>query len=676
MKHKIAMVLLSGLVALSFVSCDGVTMDPVSNTIESDAVDSSTVLKETASNESVTEELSNALDQTAIEANFDALEKKEEADQELTGIDVSAHQKYYLLEMDDNYFSYHTINDSPLPYYIVDEKGQEVIKIEPDLLIEKAKEQGIDLTYALPKCAGDGVLYMLSYKETETVPEEKFYAINLENFDICLLWEKEEKFDSFEYADYYDGKVYMAYSHDSERSSYAENIYTKNDNTFEFDTETRTYDELFKETNVIHLVPANTRREVDFGYLTIGVSLERFGYVLAEETDSLKMIFKDGTAKKLDAFDGKDVQVKDYDQNYIIFKEKDENGRNLTFCYSIEDQTIKIIDDVDSDYYSSKCFKDGKLYNVTGEGHQGVTERENCHQTDVKDGLDNVIYSEEYFPGLIYTCGWHGWRFFDDTIYYIGKRGINYEWIGFDLNAKKSFDTGLVLREIDAYKYGTVETIFHEERCPDCDGLLREDNVEVFKIDDKYCACATKLNEEIQRILYTEADNNRSITLNSNCNEHNTYSRDYMIGHSCELEDISIINKKYLTIRTYESWYGGLADNKSKINYKNYLLSLETGKEIPFEQLYDKSEEEFKTLVANKVKEDFLGETDWSIPYRVRNADSAYKEAYDTMSSENYFVEYLEDGINVVFPYGTITCGQKNKNIFISYMELLGRDEL
>lgn len=109
-----------------------------------------------------------------------------------------------------------------------------------------------------------------------------------------------------------------------------------------------------------------------------------------------------------------------------------------------------------------------------------------------------------------------------------------------------------------------------------------------------------------------------------------------------------------------------------------YLFDLQTGEQLTFEDFYKGSEEEFKTIIATKVKEDYESYEDGSngnssegYPYSVGDADRAYEAAYDSAEYTNIYFE--EDGIIYYFyPYVMGPYSSGFIEIFVSYEEIFG----
>ena len=81
-----------------------------------------------------------------------------------------------------------------------------------------------------------------------------------------------------------------------------------------------------------------------------------------------------------------------------------------------------------------------------------------------------------------------------------------------------------------------------------------------------------------------------------------------------------------------------------------YVFDLQTGKRMEMKDFYSGSEEDFKKLVAEKTKEDYL-ETNDGYKYFATDADEAYDTAYEYVSL-NGTVFFKEDCVIYSFaPY-------------------------
>jgi hypothetical protein len=138
--------------------------------------------------------------------------------------------------------------------------------------------------------------------------------------------------------------------------------------------------------------------------------------------------------------------------------------------------------------------------------------------------------------------------------------------------------------------------------------------------------------------------------------------------------DVEILSDRYIAINMSGYWYGGGAHGMPLRD--QLLFDLETGKQMTVEDFYTGSEEDFRRLVAEKTKEDYLSYKNGG-PYFAEDADEAYEDAYNYCTLTGGTTEFTSEGMIYYFtPYALGPYAAGFIDILIPYEDLLGRDSL
>ena len=146
---------------------------------------------------------------------------------------------------------------------------------------------------------------------------------------------------------------------------------------------------------------------------------------------------------------------------------------------------------------------------------------------------------------------------------------------------------------------------------------------------------------------------------------------------SYTVSGVNIINDRYLTVDYNGYWYGGGAHGMPTMY--EYIFDLQTGEELTFRDFYKGTEEEFKTKVAEKVREDYNSKltTDDYNGYFAATDQEAYDTAYEYASIDSGNVSFMEDKVLVYFyPYDLGSYADGFKFYEFTYQELFGTDTM
>jgi hypothetical protein len=242
------------------------------------------------------------------------------------------------------------------------------------------------------------------------------------------------------------------------------------------------------------------------------------------------------------------------------------------------------------------------------------------------------------------------------------------------------YDTGCTIEEIDIYDYGTVDYDSESYECPYCGVPLYQKYAECMVIDSSISPKADVINAFLREKMefFMEPDEALgfpNVVDDSECDYHKESPWQCRVTDDLNVGGVHLIGDHYMTVDMSGYWYGGGAHGYP--NRNQYLFDLNTGENLELTDFYTGTEEEFKKLVAEKTKEDFLSYSYDDSPYFSEDAGEIYDQAYEEASFETSNIEFTEDGIILIYPpydMGSYAAGYIE--IFISYKELLGRDSL
>ena len=109
------------------------------------------------------------------------------------------------------------------------------------------------------------------------------------------------------------------------------------------------------------------------------------------------------------------------------------------------------------------------------------------------------------------------------------------------------------------------------------------------------------------------------------------------------------------------------------------IVNFSTGEELTFADFYSGTEEDFKNLVATKVKEDFENQSaEGQTPYYfAETAEDIYNTAYDYVSLDNANILFDEDKVTYYFyPYDLASYADGFQYYDFTYEEILGTSTL
>ncbi len=524
---------------------------------------------------------------------------------------------------------------------------------------------------------GDGFLF---FKDTVVVEfgstsRSIIYAVSEEDHKLYDIWQGSTE-GYLDCCEYYNGHLYIDYiiGYDESYKILGEEIVCykydrKTDSFVEDDIDS----ELEAAVQTANDSGARLRRSVD---LCLAHVYDDCGYLPAVLDGELYIINSNGKVHRIDGFD--DAYSAYYDREHIFTITMNyETSEGKAYVYDLKsDEMMEISDERGAESllgkYGSRYYFSVADPEVYGLKHNYI------YEYDSETGEITFIYDAEAVPGSSIIPGVEGFTVTDKFIYYIGFEDGDIFWKTVDIANPTAPCVKIDLGHEGIFDYGTFGCISTSVACPDCDTDLIQTYNEYLILDDSFSESADVINEYLLRKAeeFNENQMNAS-SIDTPCEDHQEHPNWYRVTNDYYVSDIEIICDNYLTVNMTGYWYGGGAHG---MPYRGqYLFDLTTGEAKSFTDFYEGTEVEFKALVAEKTKEDFLGYDleNYGSPYFSSDADQIYSEAYEYASLDRGTIEFAEDGIYFYYPpyeMGPYAAGFID--IFISYEELLGRATL
>ena len=517
----------------------------------------------------------------------------------------------------------------------------------------------------------DGILYYECRQEYAypSWSQEAIFAIDPVNSDVAKIVEFEDVVGKF---DYYDCSFYLERWNESKGAT----------EVYKID---KSADKLAYSAEVCETIDKYCARTLKHNdrdcYKRI---LGENGYVVLDK----------GTGYYVRDINGKETRL---GENFIghlalltyapqfVFYAMQESTYHIydVYMYDVEaGRTYKLPIDTTNLAYDV-IYQNGILYYTTIDSKEQGTYT--LYSYNVETGEIQILakdqaghFSRSYGP-LCYDIIENGKIFMkerkDDTVnwYFADLRDIE--------GTKTHLDFEAVLdafpaKEDPIAKYGKVETIKGEARCPHCNQVYYSVVADAFVLDPAYSKQADKINAVLmERAKQRTAINGSKNDISKEACQNMHGTAMYTNTDYYNVYEVHIVNDRYLAVS--EGVEFRPTDAPSGWENRQFLFNLQTGSELNIMSFYPGTEDDLKKLLANKVVEHFkerYGEV--SKPFSAENAETTYNRAYELAKIDAIF--FNDDGIMCYFdndfrdsPYMT-----DYFRIRVSYQELLGRDSL
>jgi hypothetical protein len=566
-------------------------------------------------------------------------------------------------------------------YYGIDSNGSKLSEYRWQDVCKELKQQGMNFDDAVMSAMGDGTFYVYRYEMLDGRYGYQVYAINAKSLEVVPLWTSPEGWwlDSI---DYYQGKVYVTTASDGEGKK--ELIFVKDKNAFTFSSDQNQNMQLIQSMQDFNLTLSSVNLGNRYGCCSISRVLDEAGYVIGSLDNQYYKLGKDGLISVIPGMSDY-VYIQGYDRDGVVYS-KFDNDAMTNDLYGVNLKTGENLLIAKGEKGSNKellGYVNGKAYYYSSKENPFVLKTNTIYQFDFDIGESKMLYQKDSIPGATdIQPGIQSFQLVDGKIYVVMLQGTELHWMKVDPDASDvTFqDQNLVVGEKNLFKYGSVVTDSYVLDCPFCGIPLETYYGEEFQLNAKYSAYADDINSKLARELHDLVKRNqeefeKTELTDESCEDHQENPTIWGMTMENEVGDIAILSDRYLTIGYSGYWYGGGVHGMPSAYQR--IFDLKTGEEVNLSIFYNKSEESFKKLVAEKTKEDFLSYEEGSTPYFAETAEQVYQDAYDyaKLYSSNVFFE--EEGIRFLYsPYDMGPYASGFISIFISYQELLGRDSL
>ena len=171
-----------------------------------------------------------------------------------------------------------------------------------------------------------------------------------------------------------------------------------------------------------------------------------------------------------------------------------------------------------------------------------------------------------------------------------------------------------------------------------------------------------------------------SVALNNafadDCDAHGEDSDVYCETNENTVSEVRIIHDNYLVVDMSSYWYGGGAHGLP--GREEFVFDLTTGEELTLKDFYKGSDDDFKKLVAEKVRADYEEKSKEEFnPYFAETADELYNQVYEYthVDSNNFYLN--EDSVIYYFyPYELASYADGFMEYKFTYQEMFGTDSL
>ncbi len=409
--------------------------------------------------------------------------------------------------------------------------------------------------------------------------------------------------------------------------------------------------------------------------------IDDLGFIIREKDKVYYRITANGSVTEIRGLPDNMSYVSAYDSHYMFFPCYDDNYNiEGIYAYSaMEERARRLNINPEYDYFVS--YTGGKLYYCDrAEEEYGINTAE-LRYMDVGKGTNGTVLNRTKIPGTRMLEPLEDVIIKGDKVFFRDFDDGKVSWFMADTDGteKSVRNLGIVTETIDTFDYGNVSYLSATANCPFCGIPLEMVYAEIFVLDPGLSENAGKINEALKNmmdertaVVSKELEN----LTDAECSEHKLYPRQYCVTDEYTVDKIKIIDDRYLTVEISGYWYGGGAHGYP--SREQHLFDLTTGEELTIKDFFHGSEDDFKKIIATKVKEDFENydeESDGYRPYFVDSADEVYESAYGYVNFEDLLFD--DDGILYYFyPYNLASYADGFIEVTVSYEELLGRKTL
>ena len=573
------------------------------------------------------------------------------------------------------FFLHHFKYNGTYQLCLVDNNGEKIACITDDVK-QALTENAIDsdsITSMNCYTYLNGIFYFNIKSEANN--DSGLYALQLSDNKLQKVLSAEEILEYLDYIDYHNGKLYIGTSDyggmDELLYTHKEYVFTISDN-FTFKKEVSPYENILNKMEEYDII---TIPYYSAGTFSLARAFDEIGYVIGQNHYSGNAkIFPDGTITPLDLIDQnnessgepqrKHENILYYDNNEILYTtNKNETGTILYRIKADQKECLKEFDNIDH-----IKFCNNKMYYIS---------ENSLYEFDVQSKEAKTVHNfTEIDPQYISGSYDYQYTIENGMVFVVDLVGYELKWLRID-----SYDDGASVVDIDCpvetlniIKYGTVEKNDYEIKCPRCKNTVGEVHYSSFQLKDEYSDYASKINS----ILKKKNDPVDEYIEDSGNDENCEYHMDpdhFITQESISVDDVDIINSRFLVVNMDYAWEGG--GPHGDYHFNQYIFDLTTGEELTVQNFFDGTEDDFKALIAEKVQKEFALDKD---RYYFETEEEAYNGGYKVATMDDPDSEHIffEDD-HIIYDFGRYTfCDYAagSMAVTVSYEELNGNKAL
>ena len=574
--------------------------------------------------------------------------------------------------------------------YLFDEDGNPASSITRTELAKGVNDdfkEYIETTDGIAKSSlmayGDGFFFFEDVIQDESTEKymNRIYAKRADDSVVYIIWYESTDL-SITAIDYYDGKLYIdhteGYDENSRVKGYDESVFVYAPDRDAFEDVNNDIEDMLDVINKNGVYPRASRINSTSQSSCYSRTVDETGYLLLYSQDQgYQIINKKGKVQNIKLPEDASF-VEYYDAGHVFYLEWDDSYSKATACfYNINTEENTAITDGRYPISTLGRYGDKYYFSIDRSDDYGLTHNY-IYEFDAEDEMTNLLYDVEKTPGTTIIPGTQTFTIAGDNIYFLGVDNGDETWMRFSLTDGSStvYNTGVVEKHLDLFDIGSIGYMSNTGACPDCGTPIEMNYCEYLEIDDSLSKYADDINE----YLRTAAENavvieDGVLGEGETCEDHQEHPSWYQITDEISVASAEIIDDRYLAVNMSGYWYAGGAHGMP--SRFQYLFDLETGEVKNLTDFYEGSEEEFKELIAEKTKEDYLSYEYYGNPYFAMDENEAYEEALGYVSLTAASADFTQDGIYYYYPpymMGPYASGYID--VFVSYEDLLGRPTL
>lgn len=349
--------------------------------------------------------------------------------------------------------------------------------------------------------------------------------------------------------------------------------------------------------------------------------------------------------------------IKFYNSDYIVFSKlvRAEYGEDELYVYNRASGESTFISDKYSRYLRGNNEYVYWLYvDDSDYGKNTYT----LYSYSIAEGRVDELITENSMPGHDIEPVEEGFTLDGNNVYYLANETNGIVWRMYDREAQSISNVEGSLIEDEYSSLGVIKGYNYVLTCDKCGEALYKYYDEYFEFNDTLLKdeIRDKVNENLKARVCNEIKESDLNGIYSDpedgCEYHGTsYGVETSEG---KISSVYTIGSKYVVVNTNSYWYGGGAHGYPFRD--SMLFDITTGEEVSIRELFDGDESELKDIVASATKADYLASMDDDMRYFLVGEDQCYQNAYESISFDNFPVEWKENGLMIMYPPYEMGC--------------------